>query len=74
MQECANYNFTIRKNIKLYRKQLGLSQERLSEMIDCSREHLARIENGKINIGLGYFIKLAKIFKISLDDFAGFKN
>lgn len=72
MQVFKNYNLKIRNRIKKYRKQNGLSQEQLAELIDCSREHIARIENGKINLGLDNFIRLATIFHISLDELAGF--
>ena len=72
MQEFKNYNVKIRNRIRKNRKRLGLSQ--LAEIIDCSREHIARIENGKINIGLEYFIKLAQVFNISLDELAGYKK
>ena len=74
MQDGQNYNFKIRNKIKQLRKLNGLSQEKLAEMIDCSREHIARIENGKLNIGLGYFIKLAQVFGVSLDELADFNN
>lgn len=74
MQEGNNYNLKIRKNIKQHRKRLKLSQEHLAELIDCSREHIARIENGKMNIGLINFIKLAEVFEISLDELAGFQK
>ncbi len=74
MQEFKNYNLKIRKRIRKNRKKLGLSQERLAEIIDCSREHIARIENGKINIGLENFIKLAQVFNISLDELAGYET
>ena len=73
MQVSKNYNMKIRNRIKKYRKLNGYSQEQLAELIDCSREHIARIENGKINIGLSNFIKLAEVFKISLDELAGFQ-
>lgn len=72
MQEANDYNLKIRENIKQNRKRLKLSQEHLAEIIDCSREHIARIENGKMNIGLMNFIKLAKVFNITLDELAGF--
>lgn len=74
MQEFKNYNLKIRNRIRKNRRKLGLSQERLAEIIDCSREHIARIENGKINIGLENFIKLAKVFNISLDELAGYEK
>ena len=74
MQVSENYNMKIRNRIKKYRKLNGYSQEQLAELIDCSREHIARIENGKINIGLSNFIKLAEVFQISLDELAGFRD
>ncbi len=73
MQEFKNYSLQIRNRIRENRKRLGLSQEQLAEAIDCSREHIARIENGKINIGLENFIKLAQFFNITLDELAGYK-
>ena len=74
MQEFKNYNVKIRNRIRKNRKRLGLSQEQLAEIIDCSREHIARIENGKINRGREYFIRLAQVFNISLDELAGYKK
>ena len=74
MQVFRSYNAKIRSQIKKYRKLNGLSQERLAELIDCSREHIARIENGKMNPGLENFIRLATVFNISLDELADFKG
>lgn len=74
MQEFKNYNLKIRNMIKNNRKRLGFTQEKLAEIVDCSREHIARIENGKINLGLDLFIKLAIVFNISLDELADFKK
>lgn len=73
MQEFENYSLQIRNRIRENRRRLGLSQEQLAEIIDCSREHIARIENGKINIGLENFIKLAQVFQTTLDELAGYK-
>lgn len=74
MQEFKNYNLKIRNMIKINRKRLGFTQEKLAEIVDCSREHIARIENGKINLGLDLFIRLAIVFNISLDELADFKK
>ena len=73
MQEFKSYNVKIRHRIKKYRKYLGYTQEELAEIVDCSREHIARIENGKINIGFELFIRLAQVFKVSLDELAGYE-
>ena len=74
MQEFKNYNLKIRNRIRKNRKRLGLTQEQLSELVDCSREHLARIENGKIFVGLDLFLRFAQIFDVSLDELAGFEK
>lgn len=74
MQVPEKYSLNIRNNMRYYREKLGYSQEYLAELLDCSREHIVRIENGKLNIGLGNFIKLAEIFDISLDELAKFER
>ena len=74
MQEFKNYNLKVSNMIKINRKRLGFTQEKLAEIVDCSREHIARIENGKINLGLDLFIRLAIVFNISLDELADFKK
>lgn len=74
MQEFKKYNLKIRNRIKKHRKKLGLSQEQLAEIVDCSREHIARIESGRINLGLDLFIRFAQVFEVSLDELAGFKK
>ena len=73
MQVFKDYNNKIRNKLKKLREQNGLSQEQLAELIDCSREHIARVENGKINLGLDNFIRLATVFNISLDELAGYE-
>ncbi len=74
MQDFKNYDVEIRNKIRKLRKQKGLSQEKLAELLDSSREHINRMESGKDNISLLFFIKLASFFEISLDELAGFKN
>ncbi|MDO5438407.1 MAG: helix-turn-helix transcriptional regulator [bacterium] len=63
-----DYSEKIRKNIKRFRKEKHLSQEKLSELVNCSREHLSRVESGKLQLGLPLFINLAKVFEVSLDE------
>ena len=74
MQYQKNYDLKIRNRIRKFRKQRGLSQEKLAELVDSSREHINRMESGKDNISLSYFIKLAEAFEVSLDELAGFKQ
>ncbi len=48
---------SIAKNIRYYRKQAKISQEKLAEMVDCSREFINRIENRKEDFSLKLLIK-----------------
>ncbi len=73
MQDNIDYYVTIRNNIRKLRKQHKMSQEQLAEKIDCCREHITRIENGRLNLGLENFIKIADVFNVSLDELAGRK-
>lgn len=74
MQDFKSYNLKIRNRIRRFRLQRGISQEKLAELIDTSREHINRMEKGKDNISLAFFIRLAEVFEVSLDELADFKN
>ena len=47
------------KNIAKYRKQAGYSQNKFAELIDVSREHLAKVETGKRRLSLSLLFKIA---------------
>ena len=55
-------------NIKAIRKANGLSQNALAELLDISREHLAKIETAKRTISLGLLFELCNVLKISEKD------
>lgn len=56
------------KNIKHYRKQKGLSQNELAELLNISREHLAKLETTKRCISLKLLFKLSDALNVSLKD------
>ena len=60
------------KNIKKYKKKKHLSQNKLAEMVDLSREHLACIETGKEFISLRKLFLLADVLEIPVKDFFDF--
>lgn len=73
MQESFNkfsetYLLKIRNNIKKYRCSNNLSQEKLAELIDCSREFINRLENHKEKPSLDLLLRCAFCFKIPLED------
>jgi len=53
------------KNIKKARKNKKLSQNDLAEMLDISREHLAKIETAKRKISLGLLFKMSDALDVS---------
>ena len=60
--------------IKLARKAKNLSQNQLAEMLDISREHLAKVETAKRKISLSLLFKLSDILNISESELFDFKN
>ncbi len=58
----------IAKNIKKYRKKLGLTQEALSRKADISYNTIIKLEAGAIiNPRMDTLIKLAEALELSLD-------
>lgn len=54
----------IRLNIKKYRNQKGLSQSKLSELIDVSVDYVYLIENGKRTPSLKRLLMIAEVLEI----------
>ena len=52
------------KNIARYRQARGLSQEKLAEIVDLSREYVTRVENGQKNISLKKLFAIADALEV----------
>jgi len=52
------------KNIAKYRKAAGYSQNVLAELIDVSREHLAKVETAKRGISLDLIFKISNVLNV----------
>lgn len=61
------------KQIKQLRISKGLSQEKLSEMIDISPRQMCVIENGSSIPSLDTFINIAKVLEIDINEFFNIK-
>ena len=57
------------RNIYSFRKQKGLSQNQLAEIIGISREHLAKIETAKRCVSLGLLIDISEALDTPVRDF-----
>lgn len=62
------YN-TIRRNIKKYRKEKGLTSAQLAEMTDLSHDFIRQIESEKVgyNFSVETFYKISVALGVSLD-------
>ena len=65
-------NMSIQKNfgycIRIFRQNLGLSQEKFSLKIGMDRTYYASVENGKRNISIANIQKIADGLNISLSE------
>lgn len=61
------------ENIKKYRNERGMSQERLAELMGYSEKSMiSKIENGQVELGIGKIMKFAEIFGVPADALMGF--
>lgn len=63
------YHKIFAKNIKKLRKEQHLSQENFAEKLECSREFISRVENGREKISLKMLLKLSYLFKVDPCEF-----
>lgn len=56
------------QRIKEVRERLGISQQRLAEMLDVSRPTVSQIENGERKLCADELMKLSQIFHLSVDN------
>ena len=68
-----------RKQIPLYRKKLGyairgkrdllgVSQERLAELVNCHRNYIGLIERGEQNLTIDSLVRMARTLKCKVSD------
>lgn len=58
----------MKNNIKLFRKELGLTQEDIANKTSVTRQTINAIENNKYNPTLELAMKLAVIFNTSVEE------
>ena len=59
------------KRIKDLREDSDLSQKQVAEVLEISQQHYSLYEMGKRELPMRLFIKLAKLYNVSLDYMAG---
>ena len=61
---------TIRRNIKKYRKERGMTSAELAELVDLSHDFIRQIESEKTayNFSVDTFYKISVALGVKLDD------
>ena len=59
----------MKNKVRELRKQKGLTQEQLAEIIGVSRQTLNAIEKEKFDPSLPTAFKMAKLFEMSIENF-----
>ncbi len=62
---------TLGERLKMYRTQKGMSQEKIAEMLDVSRQAVTKWEAGKTTPSSDNLIALANLYDVSLDELIG---
>ena len=60
------------RNIAKYRKAKKLTQNQFAEMLDISREHLAKLETAKRGISINLLFKMSEVLNVAEKDFFKF--
>ena len=64
--------YKLGRNIAKYRKNLKLSQNKLADRLDISREHLAKVETAKRTLSLDLLIMIAEELGVKVRDLIDF--
>ncbi len=62
------------QRIAAYRKELGLTQVQLAEILDISQQHMASFEAGRRKVSSSDIPVLAKLFGTSSDELLGIQD
>ena len=59
----------MKNRVREFRKQKGLTQEQLAEVIGVSRQTINAIEKEKFDPSLPTAFKMSRLFKLPIEDF-----
>lgn len=59
---------TLRTRIRELRKERGMGQQELADLVGCRRETIGKLERGMYNPSLGLAMGIAKIFGKTVEE------
>ena len=68
MAKIPKYRTVLGENIRTYRRNAGLSQEKLAEKSDLHHNYIGDIERGEENVSVDALMRIATALKITLGD------
>ena len=58
----------MKNRLEELRKERGLRQEELADLLDVSRQTISSLENGRYNPSIILAIKIARVFSVGVED------
>jgi putative transcriptional regulator len=65
---------TMRNELKVFRARHSLTQEQLADKIGVSRQTVNAIESNKYLPSLGLAFKIARLFKVNIEDIFSYEG
>lgn len=58
----------MKNNLEVLRKERGLKQDELADVLEVSRQTIISLEKGKYNPSIILAFKIAKFFRVKIED------
>lgn len=68
MAATANSRKVLGETIRTRREAADLSQEKLAELADLSRNYIGEVERGETNVSIEALVRLAKALRVRVRD------
>lgn len=65
---------TVTNSVQQYRQAAGLTQEELAQEVDVTRQTVIAIEKGNYTPSVALALKLAQVFKCTVEDMFNIKK
>lgn len=64
----ALWRFFVKNQLEQLRKEWGIRQEELADAMNVSRQTISSLENGRYNPSIQLAFKLARYFRLRIED------